>query len=102
MRKALTESANQHMLSIELSSSATQSLQTMKYHWHARLPVGAYTPYVPKTDEERNEAFGLLDELLKELGREEALRRELARSLLKLPLEELEPEELRKELRRAH
>jgi hypothetical protein len=56
------------------------------------------TPYVPKTDEERNEAFGLLDELLKELGREEALRRELARSLLKLPLEELEPEELRKEL----
>jgi hypothetical protein len=29
--------------------------------------------------------------LLKELGREEALRRELARSLLKLPLEELEP-----------
>jgi hypothetical protein len=49
------------------------------------------TPYVPKTDEERNEAFGLLDELLKELGREEALRRELARSLLKLPLEELEP-----------
>ena len=59
------------------------------------------TPYVPKTDEERNEAFGLLDELLKELGREEALRRKLARSLLKLPLEELEPEELRKELRRA-
>jgi hypothetical protein len=59
------------------------------------------TSYVPKTDEERNEAFGLLDELLKELGREEALRRELARSLLKLPLEELEPEELRKELRRA-
>ena len=58
------------------------------------------TPYVPKTDEERNEAFGLLDELLKELGREEALRRELARSLLKLPLEELEPEELRKELSR--
>ena len=56
------------------------------------------TPYVPKTDEERNEAFGLLDELLKELGREEALRRELARSLLKVPLEELEPEELRKEL----
>jgi hypothetical protein len=49
------------------------------------------TSYVPKTDEERNEAFGLLDELLKELGREEALRRELARSLLKLPLEELEP-----------
>jgi hypothetical protein len=49
------------------------------------------TPYVPKTDDERNEAFGLLDELLKELGREEALRRELARSLLKLPLEELEP-----------
>ena len=47
------------------------------------------TPYVPKTDEERNEAFGLLDVLLKELGREEALRRELARSLLKLPLEEL-------------
>jgi hypothetical protein len=39
------------------------------------------TPYVPKTDEERNAAFGLLDELLKELGREEALRRELARSL---------------------
>ena len=31
-----------HVLSIELSSSATQSLQTMKYHWHARLPVGAY------------------------------------------------------------
>ena len=59
------------------------------------------TPYVPKTDEERNEAFGLLDQLLKELGREEALWRELARSLLKLPLEELEPEELRKELRRA-
>jgi hypothetical protein len=56
------------------------------------------TPYVPQTDEERNEAFGLLDELLKELGREEALRRELARSLLKVPLEELEPEELRKEL----
>ena len=56
------------------------------------------TPYVPKTDEERNEAFGLLDELLKELGREEALRRELARSLLKVPLEELEPKELRKEL----
>ena len=54
------------------------------------------TPYVPKTDEERNEAFGLLDELLKELGREEALRRELARSLLKLPLEELEPKELRR------
>jgi hypothetical protein len=26
------------------------------------------TPYVPKTDEERNEAVGLLDELLKELG----------------------------------
>jgi len=46
---------------------------------------------VPKTDDERNEAFGLLDELLKELGREETLRRELARSLLKLPLEELEP-----------
>ena len=43
------------------------------------------TPYVPKTDEERNEAFGLLDELLKELGREEALRRELARSLLHGP-----------------
>jgi hypothetical protein len=40
------------------------------------------TPYVPKTDEERNEAFGLLDELLNELAREEALRRELARSLL--------------------
>jgi hypothetical protein len=58
------------------------------------------TPYVPKTDEERNEAFGLLDELLKELGREDALRRELARSVLKLPLEEPEPEELRKELRR--
>ena len=56
------------------------------------------TPYVPKTDEERNEAFGVLDELLKELGREEALRRELARSLLKVPLEELEPKELRKEL----
>jgi hypothetical protein len=56
------------------------------------------TPYVPKTDEERNEAFGLLDELLKELGREEALRRELARSFLKVPLEELEPKELRKEL----
>ena len=56
------------------------------------------TPYVPKTDEERNEAFGLLDELLKELGREEALRRELARSLLKVPLEEQEPKELRKEL----
>ncbi len=52
---------------------------------------------MPKIDEDRNEAFGLLDELLKELGREEALRRELARSLLKLPLEELEPEELRKE-----
>jgi hypothetical protein len=43
------------------------------------------TSYVPKTDEERNEAFGLLDELLKELGREEALRRELARSLLNGP-----------------
>jgi hypothetical protein len=56
------------------------------------------TPYVPKTDEKRNEAFGLLDELLKELGREEALRRKLARSLLKVPLEELEPKELRKEL----
>ena len=56
------------------------------------------TPYVPKTHEERNEAVGLLDELLKELGRKEALRRELARSLLKLPLEELEPKELRKEL----
>jgi len=53
---------------------------------------------VPKTDDERNEAFGLLDELLKELGREETLRRELARSLLKVPLEELEPKELRKEL----
>ena len=39
------------------------------------------TPYVPN-NEEHNEAFGLLDELLKELGREEALRRELARSLL--------------------
>ena len=26
------------------------------------------TPYVPKTNEERNEAFGLLDELLNELG----------------------------------
>ena len=58
-------------------------------------------PYVPKTDEERNEAFGLLDQLLKQLGREEALWRELATSLLKLPLEELEPEELRKELLRA-
>ncbi len=58
-------------------------------------------PYLPKTAEERNEAFGLLDELLKKLGREEALRRELARSLSKLPLEELELEELRKELRRA-
>jgi hypothetical protein len=56
------------------------------------------TPYVPKTDEERNEAFRLLDELLKELGREEALRRELARSLLKVSLEEVEPKELRKEL----
>jgi hypothetical protein len=55
------------------------------------------TPYVPKTAEERNAAVGLLDELLKELGREEALRRELARSLLKVPLEELEPKELRKE-----
>jgi hypothetical protein len=51
------------------------------------------TPYVPKTDEERNEAFGLLDELLQELAREEVLREELTRSLLKLPLEE-EPEEL--------
>jgi hypothetical protein len=28
------------------------------------------TPYVPKTAEERNAAVGLLDELLKELGRE--------------------------------
>ena len=55
---------------------------------------------MPKTDEESNEAFGLLDELLKELGREEALRRELARSLLKLPLKEVEPEELRKAARR--
>ena len=59
------------------------------------------TPYVPKTDEERNEAFGLLNQLLKEFGREEALWRELARSLLQLPLEELEPEGLRKELRRG-
>ena len=51
------------------------------------------TPYVPTTDEERNEAFGLLDELLKELGREEALRRELARSLLHGPAQTIEQEE---------
>jgi hypothetical protein len=57
------------------------------------------TPYVPKTDEERNEAFRLLEELEKESARQQAFREALAQSLSGLkppvagPRRELSPEE---------
>ena len=58
------------------------------------------TPYVPKTDEERNEAFRLLEELERESARQQAFREALVQSLsgLKPPVpgRELSPEEQEK------
>ena len=56
-------------------------------------------PYVPKTDEERNEAFRLLGELESESARQQAFREVLVQHLSGLkppvagPRRELSPEE---------
>jgi hypothetical protein len=46
-----------------------------------KKPAANFMPHLPRTEEEKAEAFRLLEELLKESARQEALREVLVKAL---------------------